>query len=447
MPAEKRVAWGIKMTNYLPKKLAEFNRAEEGQAVVMVALGLVVLLLMAGLGLDVGYLRYEKQQMQKAADAGAIAAASAKIYGGSYAVAGQNDAAANGFKDGVNGINVNVYNPPVTAGDPFQGNKGYVEVIVSQPQPTFFMRVGGFNSANVSSRAVASMYGNPGGCIYVLDPGDQDTYTATGTITLSSACGLLVDSANAKAFKDNGGACTDATSITIVGGVDVDACSQPQQAGIVTGAAPFSDPLSYLQPPQFNGCDYTNFPQINKNTTIQPGVYCGGIQVSGAGTQVTLASGLYVLNGGGFKMSGGGSLIGDPAGVMFYNTGNGSGVKKYGTIDIEGVNNTTLTASSVDTTTGSNAGMLAGILFFDDRNASSYINHAVNIITGGSSASIVGALYFPSTALQYSGGTRQSTYTVVVAYQLTINGNATFNDDYSDLPGGGSPIHAAVLAE
>jgi hypothetical protein len=310
------------------------------------------------------------------------------------------------------------------------------------------MRVGGFNSASVRSRAVASMYGNAAGCIYVLDPTDPDTYTATGTITLSSACGILVDSASPKAFKDNGGACTDATSITLVGGVDVDACSQPPQSGIVTGVAHFSDPLSYLQPPAFNGCDYNNT-QINKTppSPLSPGVYCGGIQVSGSSTQVTLSSGLYVLNGGGFKMSGGGSLIGDPAGVMFYNTGSGNGSKKYGTIDIEGGTSITLSASPVDTTTGANAGMLAGILFFDDRNASTYVSNPVNIITGASGSNITGALYFPSTALQYSGGTQQTTYTVVVAYQFTINGNSTFNDNYSNLPGGGSPIHAAVLAE
>ena len=49
---------------------------------MLTSLALVVLALMAGLGVDVGYLRYQKQQMQKAADAGAIAGAAALIYGG-----------------------------------------------------------------------------------------------------------------------------------------------------------------------------------------------------------------------------------------------------------------------------------------------------------------------------------------------------------------------------
>jgi hypothetical protein len=240
------------------------------------------------------------------------------------------------------------------------------------------------------------------------------------------------------AFKDNGGACTVASTIAIVGAVDVDSCSTPPNP--TTGVAQISDPLSYEHAPSFGGCDYNNT-HVNKDTTLNPGVYCGGIQVS-SGITVTLNSGLYVLNGGGFKMSGGGSLVGDPAGVMFYNTGTSNGVTKYGTIDIEGVNNSTLIASNTDTN-----GMLAGILFFDDRNASSYVSNPVNVITGNSNANITGALYFPSSSLQYAGGTNQSAYTVVVAWQFAIVGNSTFNDNYAALPGGGSPIHVAYIAE
>ena len=46
---------------------------------MLAALGMVVLMMMAGLGVDVGYLKYQKQQMQKAADAGALAGATALI--------------------------------------------------------------------------------------------------------------------------------------------------------------------------------------------------------------------------------------------------------------------------------------------------------------------------------------------------------------------------------
>ena len=76
------------------KQLKQLGRAEEGQALVLGALALVVLVLMAGLGVDVGFLRYEKQQMQKAADAAAMAGASALVYGGEVTVAARNDAAS-----------------------------------------------------------------------------------------------------------------------------------------------------------------------------------------------------------------------------------------------------------------------------------------------------------------------------------------------------------------
>ncbi len=68
------------MTNLLAlRRFRQFGRADEGQALVLGALALVVLMLMGGLGVEVGFLRYQKLQMQKAADAGAIAGASALL--------------------------------------------------------------------------------------------------------------------------------------------------------------------------------------------------------------------------------------------------------------------------------------------------------------------------------------------------------------------------------
>ncbi len=60
-----------------------------GQVQVLTALALAVLMLMAALGVGVGILRYEKQQKQEAADAGAISGASVLIYGRQVAIAAQ----------------------------------------------------------------------------------------------------------------------------------------------------------------------------------------------------------------------------------------------------------------------------------------------------------------------------------------------------------------------
>ena len=152
---------------------------------VLTALALVVLMLMAGLGVDVGYLRYQKQQMQKAADAGAIAGASALIYNGNWNAAAVADVNANGFTttktNGRPWRTIAVNSPPTTPGDPFHGEAGYVEVIVTQPQPTFFMRVGGFDTVPVSARAVASAVVNGSGCMFAMDPTDSERFWWTGT--------------------------------------------------------------------------------------------------------------------------------------------------------------------------------------------------------------------------------------------------------------------------
>jgi uncharacterized membrane protein len=69
--------------------LRQFREAEEGRvrALTLLLLGVAMLV---GLGVDVGFLRYQNQQMQNAADLGAIAGASALILGGLVCVADQN---------------------------------------------------------------------------------------------------------------------------------------------------------------------------------------------------------------------------------------------------------------------------------------------------------------------------------------------------------------------
>ena len=317
------------MSDLLPTPLRRLRTSEEGQALVLAALGMIVLLMMAGLGVDVGYLKYQKQQMQKAADAGALAAASAMIiYSGQNGqtqirTAGQSDAAANGFQDGQNGITVTVNNPPQTIGDPFVGKADYVEVIVSQARPTFFMRLAGYNSIIVSSRAVATAASSASGCVYTLSPtAAQDFVVKPGT-QISANCGILVGSNSPTAFVDNSGLPNNvlASSVGIVG--DCTGCSswasQPTQ-----GIAPFTDPLANLPAPTVPGCDHYSYTVLNaQNAKLSSGGYCGGITVAPTyNGPVTFGPGTYYLEGGGLQVFGTPTLTGN--GVTFYNT-NGTG--------------------------------------------------------------------------------------------------------------------------
>lgn len=413
---------------------------------MLAAFGMIVLLMMAGLGVDVGYLKYQKQQMQKAADAGALGAASAMIYYGTgnqtqIQQAGWDDAAANGFDHTQPGVTVQVNNPPQTVGDPFYNNLNYVEVIVSQARPTFFMQLAGYNSINVSSRAVATAVGSGSACVYSLAPSGTNTLDVTGATYISSNCGVLVNSASLTALsianRDN----IAAYSIGVVG-----QCQSPECQGVLgsgdeniltEGIAPFTDPLANLPSPFVPPCQAGL--NINHPETVSPGSYCGGITVNTNGN-VTFSPGTYYLVGGGLNIPAGVSpnLSGD--GVTFYNTGNAT--NQYQPISIQGTPTGSLTAPTT--------GDMAGILFYQNRNIG--VNNQMNYVNGqgrGSNGMIyTGALYFPTTPLTYTGGDQGvNPYELLIAWTLNLSGNIVLENNYSSLPNEASPIANAILVE
>jgi hypothetical protein len=397
-------------------------KTDEGQTLVLTAVAISVLLLMAGLGVDVGFLRYQKQQMQKAADAGAIAGASALAYAGNYTGAARNDSAANGFTNGTNNISVAVNSPP-TSGPNQTAN--YVEVIVSQPQPTFFMKVAGFTSVNVRARAVASAAKSADGCIYVMDPSDSQSFYVNGSVSISSACGIRINSKSGSAWVGKGGNYSvTSTTIGIVGGIS------PGNGTIsptpTTGISPFSDPLSSVPAPTVaSGCASPS------GNTYSPGTYCGGITIHGNGTY-TFQPGVYTLQGGGMTVTGSPTLTG--TGVLFYNTGTPS---TYGGINING--SATLNLSAPTT------GPQAGILFFQNRAIP--VGSAPSDIEGSEGAGYSGTLYFPTTDLVFRGTPSVNTYELIIAWNLEFKGNVALYSNYASLPGGVSPIHTSGLAE
>lgn len=418
---------------FLTPHLRRFGKTDNGQALVLTGLVLVVLVLMAGLGVDVGFLRYQKQQMQKAADAAAIAGASAKVYGGAVVAAGKADAAANGFTDGQNGISVAINNPPLNG--PSSGDSNYVEAIVSQAQPTFFMLAGGFSSVAVRGRSVASAAKSASGCIYVLAPSGSGTLNVTGTVAITSACGILINSNDPAAFTKTGSGNVSATNVGIVGGLSLVGSGQVTPTPI-TGIAPFSDPLAGVPAPTPGTCTAQDGTLTGSAPhTLYQGTFCGGIKVTGSGG-VTFNPGIYILEGGGLDVTGSGPLVG--AGVTFYNTGNST--YPYKPISLAGSAGTTLSAP----TTGS----LAGILFFQDRSIVDCCSSVTaNSFNGSGGAIYTGALYFPTTPLVYTGSTTLNAYTILVAWTVNVVGSATISDNYSSLPGGASPIHSAALVE
>src|ERR1051326_8167993 len=141
---------------------------DAGYVAASVAASLVVFCGFLGLALDVGNIYFQKQHMQAAADSGALAAAREMDRGNTDLVtsAATDDTTSNGYTNGVNGVTVNVNNPPSSGR--YAANAKYVEVIVSQSQPLFFMKALGLSSLAVSVRSVSGPGGSTGGCLYAL---------------------------------------------------------------------------------------------------------------------------------------------------------------------------------------------------------------------------------------------------------------------------------------
>jgi hypothetical protein len=339
--------------------------------------------------------------------------------------AAKGDAGLNGFSDGVNSVTVTVNNPPASGS--YTSDPTAVEVIVAQSVKPLFMGVLGFGSTNVRARSVARL-GSSGTCFYTLDPTASGAFTASGGVNVQVNCGVMINSSSASALTASGGSLVTATGINVVGGYS-------SSGGAVFTPAPVThliaspDPLSTLTAPAVGGCGYgTQKYKVSGGVavTLDPGVYCNGISISGGAT-VTLNPGTYILLGGGLSVSGGSSLTG--SGVTFYNTKNAG--NSYGPISFSGGTTENLSAPTT--------GALAGILIFQDRSVTGGGN---SDLTGGTTMTLNGAVYFPTTALSFSGGTAAH-YTLIVSKTVSFSGGVTVNSDYSSLPNG-SPIKASA---
>ncbi len=392
---------------------------EAGQALVLAAMGLTLFILAAGLGIDMGFLRYQKRLQQSAADSAAIAGAAEIPYSGcatGSCSGATTDSASNGFTDGVNNVTVTVYSPPNDG--PHAGLAGYVEVLVTKIQPTFFVKIAGVNSATVTARAVAYLSGNLQNCMYALGTGNGGITNNGGNISAPN-CGIISN----HNLRTTGGGSTTAREIGVAGFASGNNSPTPK-----TGIVPAADPLSYLQPPATGGCLGAGAGIVNGTTPVilNPGNYCGGISIQGA-QNVTLNPGVYTITGGGLTFGGTGTVSG--TGVTLYIGGSG------GTVSLSGAQTVNLSAQ----TTGTDA----AILFYQDPG-----NTSAATISGTSNSTLEGALYFPSAALTIDATGNNAAYTIAVAKTLQLGGTSALNfpSNFSSLPNG-SPIKNAVLVE
>lgn len=409
--------------------------SESGQVMVTGVLCIGLLMGFTAMAIDVGLLYRAKRIMQIAADAGAVDGA-AELPIGDWSAAGQAGAALNGFSNGVNGATVTVNNPPLSGA--YAGNSSYVEVIVSEAGPVFFMKALGFRALNVSARAVATDVPSPT-CIYTLSSasaGSSDSppggIYVTGSADLNlPSCGILDDGTGSDAIHVTGGATLTAQAIGVVG-TDTVHTGGVLSPSPITGMSPITDPLAgAVSPPPASdyssGCSSATYG--TGTYTVGPsspsGYVCySSFSVSKGSPTINFKPGLYIFNGSGGFNIGSGTIL------------NGTGVTFYF------VNGASFTISNGATSNLSapTSGVYSGLLFYEDPTDS-----AADSIVGGSTAGVDGIFYLPDANLTLANGTATTFNVDLVVGSLTMSGNATLSQ-YAPLTGS-SPLASPTLAE
>jgi hypothetical protein len=367
----------------------------------MMALLMPVLVGFVGFGTDYALWVYTHQTAQSAAESAAVSAATA---GRNFSVEANAVTATYGFVHGANGATITVNQPP-QAGN-YTTTTGAVEVIVQRAQaPTFSAIVWHSGEVTVSARAVA--LGGGSGCVLALNRTGSGAITLQGSAQVAlSSCNLNDNSNSGTALSIGGSGSLSARAISVVGNVS-GTSGITTTNGISTGAAATVDSYASATFPAFSGCDQTNL-TVKTATTIDHGVYCGGISIN-AGATLTLNPGIYYLDQGSLSMAGNATITGTGVTLVFTSsTGD-----NWATAAISG--------NAIINLTAPTSGPTAGIVLFGDRNMSVGTSFKLN---GGGSQTFGGAVYLPKADLTFSGGTSSSGCTQIIADTITFSGNS-----------------------
>ncbi len=418
---------------------------ESGDALILGAVGMVAIMAFAGLAIDVGQLRFDKRQLQAAADAAALAGALEISNCGSTADCTNMQNAAkqalveNGFAAGSitvktqcatggSGLILIINNGPCalgsTSSDPNYGNKKYVEAEVTEVQNMSFARMIGISSETITVRSEAAA-GNSPACLYTSTLPSQQSSTGMTLNggTINSSCGIMDDSTSTGALVSDSGVSITSTSFSVAGGWS------PNNGGTFsstpkTHVATVSDPLSYLTPPEQGTLQQSGNYSPGSNATLSPGAYLGGINLN-SGITLTFSPGTYYMGG---SINCGGTMIGTGGVTFYFSSGS-----------------LTMNSGSTAQLVAPTSGTYAGILFYQSSTDSSAM-----ILDGNSTSKFEGAIYAPDAQLTLNSSGNTAAYTIVDVGSVMLDSGADFvmGNNYSSLSGG-SPIKggSAVLAE
>jgi len=408
---------------FLARTLRRLSRNERGSTSILIAIGLTALFGFAALGVDVSLWLRAKNNAQNAADAAANSAGAA-AYQVNPTARIQADvnamAAANGFQNGMNGVTVTLHNPPTSGA--YAGNASAYEVIVTAPQKVYLASaMPGATAPTVKGRAVAALvFKNPGPtfptCILGLSPlaNNVDVTFNGGSTVTANGCEVEADSPSSSSVNTNGGGSIHAKAVRTVGGVSGGNISVEDNPGIFTNQASIPDPYADRTIPSMPAASGSNkwSGTVQNTGSGDPPVMTinGNVDVKG---NTTLSPGIYIINNGSFNDQGQYSVTGNGVTIILTSSNPAS---DNGTFSVTGGASLNLTAPTY--------GPTAGMALWADKN----LPNKEDTFAGGSTGSLVGAIYLPSHDVKFAGNdSAASKCAQMIAYNIIFTGASTFN--------------------
>lgn len=438
------------LRSHLAAQLRRFAHDRSGAFLVAFAVALPVLLGSVSAAVEYSRLLYRKAQLQSAADAGALAGA------GMLKLANADDASvASLTRQTIEGQARTPTDRSSRITAEIGDRRSSVSALIEETVPSLMGKLLSLPSSTLVVRATAQLVGSVRLCLLALDPSAKGAFDMEKKAQVTAeGCSLYSNSTNPSGILGKDSATARALSICSAGGFDgAKALFTPAP---LTDCAPIGDPLKDrpLPSPDANCVILSLYARVGpaggplppggpsnvvtSSVTLNPGTYCGGLQVTGSAI-VSLRPGTYVMKDGPLIVDKTASLLGQ--GVGFFFTGDRGGMlfDKDTTISL----------------TAPTSGLMAGLLMAEQRAVSNPVPvPIVNGVTpppppppGGARAmreyriisdnarTMLGTIYLPAGRLIVDSSrpvADQSAYTVIVARQINLyeGPNLTLNANY-----------------
>ena len=428
------------------KFFSRFSGDERGAIAIWAAIGMPMIMGVGALAFDMNNMYVTKAELRYTADAAAIAAAKALPDPAAALAAAQSYASLN--------MPSSEHGTVVDTGDVETGNWDQASrVFTPAGNPVNAVRVSarrdqqngnpistsiaaalGVTSVNISTSTIAAFQPPGNGCIVALNMTANAAFHLHGTAEVrTSDCDIQVNSSHStQAILASGQTLVqiEATTgeIRVKGGVTENgpALFDPTPT---EGEPQIADPFAGIAFPTVGACTYTNNSSTG-NVTLTPGVYCGGMSITGNGT-ATFTAGDYIIKDGPFSVAGTMAVTSGAGGVTFFLTGATANLNFGGTANIG------LAAPT--------AGDHASFVFFGDKAAPATNAHVMRgTVLGGYN----GKIYLPGAKVDM-GGTANgslgaSDCTIIVADTFEFGGNPIFEGSNACADFGGSGTSGGV---